>query len=179
MNKNVAARHLQNNAYANATDFCAIFAANMESLYALALLLTGNQEEAEACFTQALEDCMSGNQVFKPWAESWSRLSVIERGLRMKSPRVVQAATALAFSEVSPTALPSELAAVLHLDAFRRFVYVLTVLEKYSVRDAAILMKHPKRAIEAARLQAIEILGRAAIRANEPVAPSLSTALSA
>ena len=179
MNKNVAARHLQNNAYANASDFCAIFAANIDSLYALALLLTGNHEEAEACFTQALEDCMSGNKVFKPWAESWSRLSVIERALRMKSPRVVEAAAAMAFGEATSTALPSELASVLRLDAFRRFVYVLTVLEKYSVRDAAILMKHPKRAIEAARLQAIEILGRAAIRANDPIPLPLSTALSA
>jgi hypothetical protein len=49
--------------------------------------------------------------------------------------------------------------AILRLDALHRFVFVLTVLEKYSVRDCAILLRRRIPEIEAARLRAMTIVG--------------------
>ena len=75
--------------------------------------------------------------------------------------------------------MPAELASVLKLDDFRRFVYVLTVLEKYSLRDAAILLKHNVREIALAQRQAIELLGNKTVPEAAFLAEYVPASLSA
>src|SRR5215831_21002533 len=73
--------------YATCADFSRIFAEDMKNLYLLALVLTADSEKAEQCFVSGLDDCTSGNQVFREWARSWARRVVIKRAIRMIAPQ--------------------------------------------------------------------------------------------
>src|SRR5947208_10282768 len=77
-------------AYTLPADFCAIFKDDMDSLYSLALVLTGNHETAQQCFLAALDDCCTGSDVFPDWARSWSRRAVIKNAIRLLGPALTQ-----------------------------------------------------------------------------------------
>jgi hypothetical protein len=141
--------------YATAQDFCKIFTEEVQSLYLLALMLTGDHDRAEQCFVAALSDCQYGRDVFKEWAASRSRLAVIERAILMMGPS--EDADEEERGEV-PAGLSNQLTPILRLDAFHRFVFVLTNLEQYSARDCAILLRRRIPEIQAARLQAMKMI---------------------
>src|SRR5215467_7657336 len=65
-------------AYATAADFQQIFTEDVNSLYLLSLLLSGNQEKAEECFVAGIGEAAKGNYVFKEWAHSWARRTIIQ-----------------------------------------------------------------------------------------------------
>ena len=69
-------------AYVTRADFCRIFEKDMNRLYLLSLLLTGDRTMAERCFVGGLHIAQEGNQVFKEWAESWARRAIIQRNVR-------------------------------------------------------------------------------------------------
>src|ERR1700677_4853047 len=126
--------------YASCEDFRRVFDEDMNSLYRLAFLLTADQQKAEQCFVSGLDDVVKGNPVFKEWARSWARRAVILNAVRVINPRPADG-NGRGRSSFDPVnndgkALPAEkqaeIAAVLELDAFERFVYVITVLEHYS-----------------------------------------------
>ncbi|HZW81703.1 MAG TPA: hypothetical protein VFF50_14610, partial [Candidatus Deferrimicrobiaceae bacterium] len=56
---------------------------------------------------------------------------------------------------------PMELRAVLGLEPFERFVYVLTVLEHYSDHDTSLLLGCARRDVIAARARALQQIGNA------------------
>ena len=132
--------------YARSGDFCDFFLKEIDSLYQLAFLLTGSESQAEQSLLAALEDCKRA-KVFKPWLGSWTRLAVIERA--MTTPSNGSANTNIG-SE------PMERHAILQLEKRDRFVYVLSVLESYSVRDCAILLRLSKREIREAQVRAMQ-----------------------
>jgi len=134
--------------YANASDFCELFRRDTESLYQLAFVLTGNGQRAEEALASALEDCFK-SRVFKPWARSWSRLALIERAIK-------SAVLDLNGSSEHLGHRSAELDAILHLKAFDRFVYVLSVFEKYSIKDCAILLKASKREVMESKIRALQ-----------------------
>jgi hypothetical protein len=149
--------------YANATDFCRIFTQDINSLYLLSLLLSGDHEKAEQCFLGALENATSRRTVFKEWARSWARRSVIQSAQLMLSPRA-------GHGDQTPSSLPVEddrktaherieIAAVLALEPFDRFVFVMSVLEGYSSHECAILLGTTLREVTAARSRAFTHLG--------------------
>jgi len=51
--------------YATAEDFKQIFTEDVNSLYLLSLLLTGDHDKAEKCFVQGIGESTKGNGVFK------------------------------------------------------------------------------------------------------------------
>ena len=132
--------------YSSMQDFCNYFMKEMGSLYQLASLLTGNSERAEESILAAMEDCQRA-KVFKPWLQSWGRLAVIERALKAAKDSVPQ--------ERNAKDTPMERRAILQLDRFERVVYTLSVLEKYSIRDCAILLRATKREISEAKVRAL------------------------
>ena len=73
--------------YAMRSDFCRIFETDMNRLYLLSFLLTGDRSTAEQCFVGGLHIAQEGNQVFKEWAESWARRAIIQNAIQMISPR--------------------------------------------------------------------------------------------
>ena len=62
-----------NNGFATCEDFRKVFIEDMESLYLLSFLSTGNHDEAEQCFLEGLDACVDGISVFREWADAWAR----------------------------------------------------------------------------------------------------------
>lgn len=137
--------------YAAVHEFCTHFVMQLKSFYQLAFLLTGSSEGAQQAILGALDDCKSA-RVFKPWIGSWTRLAVIERALKVETDFATKN-----FDEEGT----AEQRAILRLGRFERFVFTLSVLEKYSVRDCAILLRMSKREISEARTRAIQAVSAA------------------
>lgn len=153
--------------YATGSDFCRIFRDDMQSLYVLALVLTADQEKAEQCFVAGLEDCTSGNQVFKEWARSWARRVVIKNAIRSIVPEIAQGNPAKA-SGVTENAgvhaapavvdLLAEIYALVELPAPERFAFVLSFCEGYSDHECALLLGWTRERLIAARMMALKQL---------------------
>jgi hypothetical protein len=149
--------------YASNRDFCRIFHEETESLYQLSFLLTAERGKAEQCFVSGLEDSLSGSRVFKEWARSWARRAVIQNAVRVINPRPMGENVPSSFNSGGKTlvAEPAEIAAILELAPFERFVYVMSVLERYSDQDCSVLLGCSRRDVNAARIRAFEQVGSA------------------
>ncbi len=144
--------------YASRADFQDVFTTRMPQLYLLALLLVGDEVKAEQCFVGAIEDCLSRNLVFKEWVYSCSRRLVVRRAIQMSLPILrgfKDEALTTAQVEI-PSAVHPGLAGILQLPQFERFVYVLSVLEKYSDRECSVLLICTPQQVITARIRALQ-----------------------
>jgi len=143
--------------YATHRDFCRIFTEDKTALYLLSLLLTADAQKAERCFVAGLEDSVLGNKVFREWARSWSKRTIIKNAIRAIAPVPGQLATALhdPVSAAIGANLDPSLTAVLELAPFQRFVFVMSVLEKYSIADCSTLLNCAKQDVITAQKQAL------------------------
>jgi hypothetical protein len=152
--------------YASSDDFRRVFDQDLNSLYLLSFLLTADREKAEQCFVSGLEDAIEGNPVFKEWARSWARREIIVNAVRVINPRPREenggssSASASSNGKMPPMERV-EIAAVLALEPFERFVYVMTVLERYSDQDCSLLLGCARRDVVAARTRAFKQVGSA------------------
>ena len=147
--------------YFPASNFCAIFESDMHRLYSLALLLTGEHATAEQCFQLALRQCIEGSDVFCGWERSWSRRAIVKQAIQLVRPKPND----LAPSEVRRAKWEDTPSRLLALEPFERFVFAMTVLEKYSVRETAALLNSVPSEVAKARIRVLETLG------ENPVAP--------
>ena len=156
-------RGQQPSPYATRGDFCRIFAKDMNRLYLLSFLLTADEAIAEQCFVGGLHTAQEGNPVFKEWADAWARRTIILNAIRMIRPRVT-AGTMEPFGPVAGSAATerAEMAEIVKLPAFERFVFVMSVLEDYSDHECALYLVCTRAEIRAARTRALEQMGRAA-----------------
>ena len=129
---------------------------DMTLLYSLALLLTGDHTMAEQCFLAALDECRKGSNVFPEWTRSWSRRAIIKQAIRLARPMPTFRV---------PEALPEDLANRMNapgrlgrLPAFERFVFAMSALEKYSVRECAALLNCRARDVEQSRVRALQLI---------------------
>jgi|SRR5215813_14743919 len=171
------------NVYAVPSDFCGVFREETTALYSLALLLTADHAKAEQCFVTGFHDSVRSNRVFRQWAHSWSRRNIIKNAIQMIQPlpeELKGAPAAVPISLQDGSHIP--VAAILRLEAFERFVYVMSVLEGYSAQDCAILLNCMREDVIAARTRALQklspteagadgplTLGNEIVRAQEPV----------
>jgi hypothetical protein len=162
------AKHITTPAqYASCADFQKIFEEDMSGLYLLSFLLTADREKAEQCFVSGLEDAVEGNPVFKEWARSWARRVIIQNAVRVIEPRPAKGSSDQSSAEggnsgaMPPGEQPFEIAAVLRLESFERFVYVMTVLEHYSDRDSSVLLGCARGDVLSARTRALQQIGAA------------------
>ena len=144
--------------YAVPGDFCRIFAQNMNGLYWLSFLLTANSTKAEECFVSGLDDSLGSNRVFKDWAQSWARRTIIQNAIRLMQPTRKHSEPAPAPADTgelktSDSNVPG--AAVLGLRTFERFVFVMSVLERYSDQECKTLLGCSRQDIVRARSQAL------------------------
>jgi len=144
--------------HASAGDFCSVFHQDMDVLYWLALTLTSDESKAEQCFVSGLEECIEGNAVFEEWARSWSRRVVIKNAIRLMSPRpgMTFPPPVIRQQERPHTQAEVALAALAHVSPFDRFVYVMSVLEGYSDRDCATLLRCLSTDVAEARVRALQ-----------------------
>jgi DNA-directed RNA polymerase specialized sigma24 family protein len=162
----------QNSAiHAVASDFCRIFEKDMDRLYLLAFLLTGDHGIAARCFVSGLEDSGNSPRVFKEWAHLWARRMVIQNAIRATQPRAASQATVTREVRI-PGGLPAELSVVAALPTFERFVFVMSVLERYSDRDCALLLDCSRSDVTAARSNALRQLGTSAGLGEADLRPS-------
>jgi hypothetical protein len=137
--------------YARPSDFCKVFHDDMRQLYQLAYLLTADPQKAEQCFVAGLENAMEGSPVFKNWAQSWSKRTVIKNAIRMIAPLPRR-------SGADPTQWHAT-NTVVKLEPFERFVFVLSVLESYPDRECASLLNCRKQDVVAARMRVLQQFG--------------------
>jgi hypothetical protein len=144
--------------YLTVTDFFNIFNEEMHSLYLLAFLLTADHDKAEECLVSAMGECVDGVGVFKDWARSWTRGAVLKRAIQMVMP-APEHADSLSLISLERSDTPAEnnpFAAILLLDAFERFVFVMSILEGQSDEECAVLLRCSRRDVTIAREQALK-----------------------
>src|SRR5215470_5068202 len=129
--------------YATCKDFRQIFTEDMAGLHLLAHLLTADLTKAEQCFVAGLDDSIRGNQVFKQWARAWSKRAIIQNAVKLTAPAVGQGAAIEEKPTQAQSGAPAEnplVALVMKWTPFERFVFVMSVLEGYSVRECSAML---------------------------------------
>jgi hypothetical protein len=144
--------------YASSGDFHRIFYEENDSLHRLSFLLTADREKPEQCFVSGFQESVNGSPVFKEWAHAWARRTIIQNAIRVINPRPVEEHAPSSFDSGGTTLAVEqvETAAVLQLEPFERFVYVISVLERYSDLDCSVLLGCAGRDVIAARIRAFQ-----------------------
>ena len=161
----IQVREHEGSVYASHEDFHTIFNEDLKDHYQLSFLLTRDPAKAERCLVTGLEDCVSGNRVFREWARSWAKRTIVQNAIRELKPRPSQSTSPLSgamFSDVDQHSRGPgghfEIDAVLRLADFDRFVFVMSVLEHYSEHDCALLLGCSARDIREGRTRALKEL---------------------
>jgi hypothetical protein len=151
--------------YTTSADFGKLFAEDMTRLYLLSYFLTADHELAERCFVCGFGDCIQGNLVFQTWASSWSRRTIIHTAIRMMSPHAgvttATSATVYPAAEKESQGIRDEdiaIDSVLSLGTFERFVFVLSVLERYADQDCSVLLSCSRKEVREGRIRAFQQL---------------------
>jgi DNA-directed RNA polymerase specialized sigma24 family protein len=151
------------NEYATREDFCRVFTENLNGLYQLSYLLTGDDAKAQQCFVAGFEDSVKAKTVLKDWALSWAKRTIIKNAIRALQPQAADSDSSLPASVVSDKNKLRiirdghlEIDSVLALEDFERCVFVMTVLERYSDHESALLIGCSIEEIQAARICALE-----------------------
>jgi hypothetical protein len=168
-------KNAQSPKYATSSDFCHIYLEQMNSLYLLALLLTGDPQKAEQCFLSGFEDCMSNNSVFKERACLWARRRIVLHAIRLLCPRPndENESNEAGFSQSSGQ-VPAELRAypdfarIIGLSPFERFVFIMSILEKYSNQECTLLLGCSRQDAADARTTAIRCVAGTITIETEP-----------
>ena len=138
--------------YATHPDYCRVFQENMHPLYLLAFLLTTNHARAEQCYLESMENVIKGPPVFKEWTRSWIKRNVIQSAIQMVFRKSTQLQDRDAWHE-SPARCVID--AVTRLAPRMRFVFVLSVLERYSDRECSRLLNCTVQDVIDARSQGL------------------------
>ena len=150
--------------YATREEFLKIFDQDMNGLYQLSFLLTGDHQKAERCFVAGIDDCAKENQVFREWARAWAKRVIVNNAIRELNPRRKDSSSCYiqsVFSHNQQSTGPIghfDVDVVLGLADFERFVFVLCVLERYREHECALLLGCSASEVRDARTRAIEEL---------------------
>jgi hypothetical protein len=140
------------------TDFLSTFNEEMRSLYLLSFLLTADHDKAERCLVSAMRECVAGIGVFTDWARSWTREAVLKHAIQMIKPEP-EHTDYVSFTSLKRSTTPLEnnpFAGILSLDAFERFIFIMTILEERSDEECAIFLRCSRRDVMIARLLALK-----------------------
>src|SRR5208282_3046394 len=157
-------RLIEEDTYATTDDFQRLFAREMTDLFRLSLHLTADAEKAESCLILAMRECFANSTVAKEWALIWARRMVVCNAIRLVlgTERTIPRD---ACNEAGPDfhfqpgdyrieALRESLS-ILALPDFDRLVFVISVLERYSILDCALLLGKSPKDVNEARVRAI------------------------
>jgi DNA-directed RNA polymerase specialized sigma24 family protein len=119
-----------------------------------------------------LEDSIHGNPVFKQWARAWSKRTIIQSAIKAIGPTPGRHGAIPETAEAhwqNGDDVESIAAVVASWEPFERFVFVMAVLEGYSLRECAALLACPVQDVIAAKSLALQRL--AAQSSTEVVSP--------
>jgi hypothetical protein len=158
--------------YASVADFGQVFLSNVNRLYLLAYLLTGDHDMAERCFVTGLDRCIDGSSVFKGWALSWARRAIIKGAIQIISPEPEGNSESLNKDSHLPLCGRTDdlLCNVAKLKPFERCAFVISVLEKLSEHECSLLLRSTRREIIRARRSA---MGHLASRSGLTTSPQV------
>jgi hypothetical protein len=142
--------------YATCSDLCDNLVSDLQHLSVLAFLLTGSHAEAEKCFVTTLDDVVTAKGVFKGWEHSWNKRCLIINAIRhvFRGPVANRVKREDAYeSDVNSGHCAIDSVARL-APPLPRFVFVISVLERYSEHECALLLGRPQRDIREARIHA-------------------------
>jgi hypothetical protein len=133
-----------------------IFQQNMHQLYKLSFLLTASHVPAEECFVQSLDDSAEGDRIFPPGAESRVSWIIARNAIRITRPLPGDSLKGWSsgYNDVP------EFAAVIGLPAFERFVFVLSVLERFTDQESARLLNCSVGDVVSARVNSLQSIAR-------------------
>jgi hypothetical protein len=147
--------------YANGTDFCRALNYEMGRLYVLAFLLSTNHEQAERCIVQTVREVPEHKTVFKEWVRTWTRHALIKNAIRgiLLGPRPGTQARDRWWNRQSEPTETAAVEAITRLSSLDRFVFVMSVLERYSLKECSVLLDCTIESVTDARMRAFETLG--------------------
>jgi DNA-directed RNA polymerase specialized sigma24 family protein len=143
--------------YANRADFCELLGRNLKPLYLLAFLLTANHKDAERCFSMTAEECLGEQAVFKEWAQSWIKRSLIKNVIGVVSPASSRGCEKRDFWSVEQNEAErnDEINAVTQLPHLERFVFVMSILERYSDWECSVLLGCSTKKVAQSRIKGL------------------------
>jgi hypothetical protein len=99
--------------------------------------------------------------VFRDWARSWARRTIVQNAIRILTPRKDHSAVAdvlcgpVSCSFAQTPEAGYAIGSILRLKDFERFVFVMSVLEKYSDQACAVLLGCSRQDIGETRMKAL------------------------
>lgn len=154
--------------YATADDFINIFNEEMRSIFLLCLLLTADMDKAERCFIDGLDQCMREACSFLEWGRRWARRIVIKEAIQLimpsHQPSIRPASGCLSGSAAH--GMDSALCSLLELETIERFVVVISLIERYSDQDCALLLGCRRTDVAVTRAMALRKLSRRTVGAS-------------
>ena len=152
------------NEYATTDDFQELFASDVAELFRLGFLLTADAGKAELCLLLTMQECLASCSVFKWWLPVWTRNAVMRNALRIVtgtpicSPRKIpqyQTLFPITKFRKKSMATPDDPAGILQLNGFDRIVYVISIIEQYSIADCAALLGRTRQEVREAQHRAV------------------------
>lgn len=128
--------------FATSTDFCNIVVKELRSLHKLAFLLTTNYAQAQECILLALDHAFEEQGVHIEWAQCWTKRAVIKNAIRIVfGDAALTERTREHWVDSEPGSLASSMInGITRLAPLERFLYVLSVLEKFSDRECSVML---------------------------------------
>lgn len=158
--RNRRSQRLSAGPHATSSDFQRIFSEDMPGLHLLAYLLTADHQLAEQMFVAGLEDTINGNPVFREWARSWSQRAIVKRAIKTMapSPKEPHSSSVPMDLHTGNEELDALARSTANLSTFQRFVFVLSVLEGYSIMECAALLCCAPADVIAAKVDALRLV---------------------
>lgn len=127
----------------SATNCADIFIDQMNCLYLLSFLVTGDRLIADTCFSSALDEYVEAKGGFMEWARQDGRRAVLRQAVQIIRPAPKQAHSWSFCRTARPlvAAAHQPFAAITTLSAFERFVFVMSVIEGLSLEECASLLE--------------------------------------
>ena len=157
--------------YATGTDCCKVLTDEMRSLYLLSFLLTADHDKAEQCFVSGMGEYEEEIGVFMAWARVQARRTILQHAIWTIMP-APESANDFSFTSLKGSAASGEtnlFDVVVRLNAFERFVYVMSVLENHSDDDCSTLLRCSRQDVIIARTLALERLANTYDTRDQPV----------
>ncbi len=146
--------------YATEADFCRLFSEQMNRFYFLALMLTADAKKAEDCFVMSFESCLKSRRIFKDWAQRWATHTIIKTAIQIASPvKGSEDGRTLQLPREVTTAPEAILEALRAIPALDRFVYHMTIIERYLDLECATFLGCSPKDVKTSRERALERLG--------------------
>jgi DNA-directed RNA polymerase specialized sigma24 family protein len=145
---------------ATPVDFCDLFRDAAKHLYLLAFLLTANHAESEQCFVSTVEKAFKEQAVFKESVRSWVKRTLIENTIKIVSPASARNGQRRELWSAGQRERQREcqIDSVTKLPAIERFVFVMSILERHSDWDCALLLGCSMNQVAQALMKALRRL---------------------